>query len=210
MKIQYVLWDSDNTLVDTGAHHWRKHFETLKRHGITLPDTDKPRIYTNNGQQNWDWLTKERCLTVPLPDYLDEIDHWYFSHIGEITIRPGVPDALNLFDRAGLLQAVVSNGRKHSVLTALEAKGLTSRFKFIVCKEDYQGRKPQPEPYLAAKTKMQQVTGKPINPKSCLVIEDDPLGVQAGQAAGMTVLHRPPGDDDVAAFLAKCRRHCEE
>lgn len=207
MRINYVFWDSDNTLVDTYTHHWRKHLETLKGLGIHLGDEWKERIYTNNGAQNWEWLTKELGLAVSRDDYLDMIDGWYYSNIEDITICSGITDALALLDEAGIPMGVVSNGRKRSVMAALEAKSLVSRFKFILTIEDYEGRKPDPTPYLAAKTKMQQIMGKSIDPKECLVIEDDPKGVEAGLAAGMIVLHRAIGDDDVPSFLKKIRNY---
>lgn len=206
MTIQYIFWDSDNTLVDTATHHWRKHFETLKAHGIHLSDEWQNRIYTNNGSQNWDWLSAELGLKLPRETYLDEIDAWYFRHISEINLRDGVAEALSLFEEAKLPMAVVSNGRRRSVMSALEGKNLTSHFNFILCIEDYQGRKPEPAPYLAAKTKMQQMVGKEIDPKTCLVIEDDPKGVESGRAAGMQVLHRAINDSDTRAFLENCRR----
>jgi HAD superfamily hydrolase (TIGR01509 family) len=90
-------------------------------------------------------------------------------------------------------------------MAALEAKNLAPRFKFILCIEDYQGRKPEPAPYLAAKTKMQQIAGHSIDAKECLVIEDDPKGVESGTAAGMIVLHRPVSDDDTEKFLTDIR-----
>jgi HAD superfamily hydrolase (TIGR01509 family) len=199
--IQYVFWDSDNTLVNTGLHHWRKHVEILKSLGITLDEKYQRRIYENNGAQNWEWLRAELGLTIPKDDYLDLIDRWYYDHIHEMHVRPGIWDALDMADHIGLPQAVVSNGRRRSVLAALTAKELAPRFEFILCNEDYEGRKPDPSPYLAAKTKMQQIKGLAIDPASCLVIEDDPLGVQSATAAGMPVIHRPPGDDDAEAFL---------
>lgn len=204
MTIKYIFWDSDNTLVDTHEHHWRKHFETLKSHGITLDDQWADRIYTNNGAQNWEWLTTELGLSVPKERYLDEIDRWYFRHINEIKIRPGILDALTLFKQSNIPMAVVSNGRRRSVMAALEAKKLTPHFKFVLCIEDYEGRKPDAAPYLAAKTRMQQIMGVPISPEECLVIEDDPKGVEAGTSAGMPVLHRAMGDNDGPAFLKAC------
>lgn len=205
IKIRYVFWDSDNTLVQTYRHHWHKHVETLKTLGIHLGDEWQERIYTNNGAQNWEWLTDELGLTLDKDDYLDRIDHWYFNHIGDIDIREGVLDAIAMFKNAGFRQAVVSNGRQRSVMAALTAKDMTRHFDFILCKEDYQGRKPEPAPYLAAKTKMQQITGDVIDPQSCLVIEDDPKGVESGKAAGMIVIDRPIGDDDTDGFLQTCR-----
>lgn len=202
-RIQYVFWDSDNTLVNTGEHHWRKHLEVLKAIGIVLDEKYQRRIYENNGGQNWEWITAELGLGMPKDEYLDRIDRWYYDHIGEMHIRPGIPEALDITAKAQLPQAVVSNGRRRSVMAALTAKNLAPRFDFILCKEDYEGRKPEPTPYLAAKTRMQQIKGVVIDPATCLVIEDDPLGVQAGEAAGMPVLHRPPGEDDPAEFLKK-------
>lgn len=194
-QVQYVFWDSDNTLVETAEHHWRKHVETLKNYNIILDKKYRQKIYENNGIQNWEWISEELGLTVPQADYLDQIDAWYFDHIDEIKIRDGVLDAIKYFKENNIPQAVVSNGRRRSVMSSLEAKDLVQNFKFILCKEDYEGRKPDPAPYLHALKKMEEIEGQSINPANCLVVEDDPLGVQSGEAAGMAVLHRPMGND---------------
>lgn len=207
MAVNYIFWDSDNTLVGTYDHHWNKHVETLKSHGIALGDEWKERIYTNNGAQNWEWLTAELGLKVEKDRYLDEIDGWYYRHIDRIKLRDGIEDALAMVEDAGLPMGVVSNGRKRSVMAALEAKKLAPHFKFILCIEDYEGRKPDPTPYLAAKTRMQQIVGKPIDSKECLVIEDDPKGVQAGLAAGMNVIDRPIADTDTDGFLRRLQSY---
>ncbi|MCI5060598.1 MAG: HAD family phosphatase [Alphaproteobacteria bacterium] len=200
-KILYVFWDSDNTLVNTAMHHWRKHVEMLKTHGISLDEKYRQKIYENNGAQNWQWISAELGLNIPQEEYLDQIDSWYFENITEIQIRAGVMEAIERFTKAKVPQAVVSNGRKRSVMAALEGKDLAKYFDFILCKEDYEGRKPDPAPYLAALNKMQELHHEKIDPASCLVIEDDPLGVQAGEAAGMVVLHRPIGDDKPIEML---------
>ncbi len=202
IDIGYVFWDSDNTLVNTAQHHWRKHLESLKPLGITLDEEYKKRIYENNGSQNWEWITAELGLDMPCQDYLDLIDGWYFSHINEIEIRSGVLGALEHFKSRNIPQAVVSNGRRRSVLAALEAKDLAPHFEFILCKEDYEGRKPDPVPYTTALLKMEEIEKIKIDPATCLVIEDDPLGVASAKAAGMQCLHRPIGDDfDIISSL---------
>jgi HAD superfamily hydrolase (TIGR01509 family) len=193
-QVQYVFWDSDNTLVNTAEHHWRKHVETLKTLGITLDEEYRQRVYENNGVQNWTWMKKDIGLEMSQEDYLTAIDQWYFDHIDEIDIRSGVLEALKDFKKNKIPQAVVSNGRRRSVIAALKAKRLLRFFDFVLCNEDYEGRKPDPAPYLTALSTMQERTKTTIEPASCLVIEDDPLGVKAGEAAGMVVLHRPMGD----------------
>ena len=193
-SIHTVFWDSDNTLVETAQHHWRKHVEVLKTLDITLDEKYRKKIYENNGFQNHQWIVEELNLKLSQEDYLSKIDAWYFEHINEIKIREGVIEALEYFKNNDVDQAVVSNGRRRSVMAALDAKELTPYFKFTLCKEDYEGRKPSPAPYLTAFDKIQTLRGEKLSPQHCLVVEDDPLGVQAGEAAGMTVLYRPIGD----------------
>lgn len=206
-KVQYVFWDSDNTLVETAQHHWRKHVETLKTHGITLSDEHRQRVYENNGAQNWEWMHEELGLTIPQQQYLDEIDGWYYNHMSEIDIRSGVMEAIEYFKKNNIPQAVVSNGRRRSVMTALETKDLVPHFEFVLCKEDYEGRKPDPMPYTTALLKMEELKGVTIDPETCLVIEDDPLGVAAGKAAGMQILHRPIGEEEPTDFISKIKTH---
>ena len=145
-KILYVFWDSDNTLVNTAEHHWRKHYETLKSLGITLDEKHRQRVYENNGKQNYAWIQGEFGLDLSEEAYLAKIDAWYFDHISDVKIRDGVLEAIEYFDAHRIPQAVVSNGRRNSVLPALKAKKLDRHFKFILCKEDYEGRKPDPSP----------------------------------------------------------------
>lgn len=203
-KARYIFWDSDNTLTDNGELHWRKHRETLAKQGVILDERHKPRVYQNNGAQNWEWFRDELGLQLDCPAYLRLIDRWYQDHVGEISFRPGVPEALDLFAAAGCHQCVVSNGRRNSVMISLEAKAVVSRFDFILCKEDYAGRKPDPVPYLTARARMEAVVGSSVDPETCLAIEDDPLGVTSAHAAGLPVIHRRLKDTAPPAPEARC------
>ena len=189
--IKYVFWDSDNTLIDTFALHWAKHVETLKTHGIALDDKYKTKIHHNNGEQNWQWLSAELGLAVPKADYLQQIDAYYSANADKLKFLDGVIEALEYFKSKDIKQCVVSNGRQSSVLPAHKALGTEKYFEFILCKEDYEGRKPEPTPYLTAMRKMSEIVGKDMSPDECLAIEDDPLGVEAAKGAGMTTIFRP-------------------
>lgn len=189
-KASYIFWDADNTLTANGDLHWRKHVEVAGRHGVKIPATAQKRIYHNNGSQNWVWLTTELGLKVGCTEYLKEIDDWYAAHMTEIECRSGVIEAIEMFKANGCKQCVVSNGRRNSVMLALKAKDLVKHFEFILCKEDYEGRKPDPAPYIAALQEMEQRVGRVIDPSQGLAIEDDPLGVTSAHDAGLKVIHR--------------------
>ncbi len=202
-QIRFVFWDCENTLVETAEHHWRKHVETLKQHDIILGDKHRQKIYNNSASQNHDWIKKELGLKISAKDYLNQTDQWYLDHIHEIKIRKGVKEGIEYFEKNKVPQAVVSRGHRHLVRAALEAKNLTKHFRFILCKESCKQQKPQPEPYLMALKRMENLYHQKINPINCLVIEDDPIGVQAGDAAGMLTLHRPIGDESAINMLVR-------
>lgn len=207
--IQFVFWDNDNTLVESAAIHWRKHKETLACHGIVLDESFRRKVYHNNGPQNWEWMRQDLGLSSSCKSYLDEIDDWYEAHLAEAAIRDGVQEAIADFKERGVRQAVVSNGRKRSVLAMLEAKGLRSSFDFILGKEDYEGRKPDPAAYLMALARMESLIGHPIDPQDGLAIEDEDVGVTAAARAGIPVLHRrfaeedPPAPEAFASIFSK-------
>ncbi len=194
MRIHTVFWDSDNTLVETAEHHWRKHVEVLKTLDIILDDSYRAQFQENNDIQNYKWIAQDLGLTLSQADYLSAIYKWYIDHIDEIKIRKGVMEALDYFKENNLDQAIVSSEKRAYVMAVLEAKKLTLYFKFILCNENYAGCKPDPDPYLAAFEKIQTLRGEKLSTHHCMVIEDDPLGVQAGEAAEMIVLYRPISD----------------
>ena len=216
-KARYIFWDSDNTLAENGELHWRKHLEVARNYGVKLTDAHRTAIYQNNGSQNWEWITRDLGLKVKKETYLEEIDRWYADHVATIPLRPGIAEALDMFAAAGCRQCVVSNGRRNSVLLALNAREIVSRFEFILCKEDYEGRKPSPLPYLTAIRKMEDTANDSIYTHECLAIEDDPLGVTSASGAGMRVIHRRLHRNDPQAaeaivsvydeqeFLSACR-----
>lgn len=208
--IRYVFWDSDNTLIDTFALHWAKHVETLKTHGITLDDQYKRKIHHNNGQQNWQWMTAELGLAVPQEDYLNQIDAFYKANAHQLKLLSGVQEALDFFKDKGCKQCVVSNGRRSSVLPAHEALGTNKYFEFILCKEDYEGRKPDPTPYLSAIKRMSDIVGNDVQANECLAIEDDPLGVEAAKKAGMKTIYLPTSMVEQTSNFADHTVHSSE
>lgn len=196
--IKYVFWDCDNTLVHTAEHHWLKNLNVLRRYGIELPEEHKHRIFLHGSPQNYKWFTEHLGFDCPKETYLREVDEWFTSNVHQIQIRDGVIEALEHFQSLSLPQAVVSNGRTHSVRTVLDAKNLTPYFDVILCKEDYKGRKPLPDGYQTAIKAIEDKHNITIDPATCLAIEDEEKGAEAAKAAGMQVIYRPLGKDHIA------------
>ncbi|CCB87065.1 MULTISPECIES: HAD family hydrolase [Parachlamydia] len=202
MKIQAVFWDYDNTILETAEAHWNKHHTVLRRHGIHLPESYRQRVYENNGVQNWDWMHQELGLPISQENYLYEIDAEFQQAIQTLEMRPGVSQLLALFQDLEIPQAIITNARRDSAEPVLQRRGIAALMQFILFKEDYEGRKPDPTPYLVGLTKMAKVLEEPIHAKQCVAIEDDPKGVEAAHKAGLIVIHRKLREDDLDSPFA--------
>lgn len=198
MSIQAVFWDYDNTIFATAEAHWNKHRIVLAKYGIQLKESYRKRVYENNGSQNWEWMHKELGLKVSEKEYLEEIDQEFQRHMISLEMRPGVNELFKLLQKFKIPQAIITNARKNSAKPVLDEKKITPYMQFILFKEDYNGRKPEPAPYLKGFEKMSQILKKSIEPKRCIAIEDDPNGVESAHRAGAIVIHRKilPSDPD--------------
>jgi HAD superfamily hydrolase (TIGR01509 family) len=81
--------------------------------------------------------------------------------------------------------AVVSGGRRSSVVRSLTTVNLLDKFQTIVGAEDYINSKPAPDCFLLAAERLG------VAAEHCLVFEDTDLGIQAATAAGMASVRVP-------------------
>jgi HAD superfamily hydrolase (TIGR01509 family) len=202
MSIQALFWDYDNTLLETAQAHWDKHVHVLKTLGINLDEKYRQRIYENNGHQNWQWMHQELGLHMKDSQYLAAVDETFRKNLSELKLRPGVLEILDLLKTRNIPQAIITNARKASALPVIEAKGLLVQMQFILFKDDYEGRKPSPTPYLKGLEKMESLLQTKLEPQKCLAIEDDPKGVEAAYRAGLTVIQRTVSKEDLPSPLA--------
>jgi HAD superfamily hydrolase (TIGR01509 family) len=101
----------------------------------------------------------------------------------EITAIEGVHDAVrHLHERCDGLIAVASGADRYKVEMMLQRVGLAQFFEGrIFSGHEMPRSKPHPDVYLAAAAHLQ------ATPAHCLVVEDTPVGIAAGVAAGATV-----------------------
>jgi HAD superfamily hydrolase (TIGR01509 family) len=190
MKIQAFFWDYDNTILETAEAHWNKHVAVLARHGIVLSEVFRQRVYENNGNQNWEWMKNELGLQIPEKEYLKAIDAEFQRHMFNLKMRPGIEHLIDVIAAHRIPQAIITNARRDSAEPVLAQKGILSKMSFVLYKEDYEGRKPDPAPYLKGFERMEKCLGQPIIPACCIAVEDDPKGVESAGKAGAIVIHR--------------------
>lgn len=98
--------------------------------------------------------------------------------------KPGARELLGAVSEAGVPAALVTSTHRRLTEVALDTIG-RHHFEASVCGDEVGQPKPHPEPYLKAAG----LLGVDIS--RCVVIEDSPLGVRAGEASGAQVVAVP-------------------
>ena len=115
-----------------------------------------------------------------------------------VPMMPGAKDLLAEIRAAGVAAALVSSSHRRLIEPVLDAIG-REHFALSIAGDEVARTKPDPEPYLTAAARLG------ADPGRCVVLEDSPNGVAAGEAAGCVtvavpgVLPIPPAPGRVVA-----------
>lgn len=107
----------------------------------------------------------------------------------KLPIYPGLADLIDKIKSSGLKLAVVSGALRSEVELVLNRAQLREYFSVIVAGDDITVSKPEPDGYLLAVERLNQLCPTlNIQPSECLAIEDTPAGFQAAKRAGISVM----------------------
>lgn len=101
---------------------------------------------------------------------------------GQVPLRPGVARLIREADAAGLHVALVSNASRASLRPVLRyglGEELADRIDLVVSGEDVKHKKPAPDTYLLALSRLG------LGANECVALEDSAMGLRAAVAAGV-------------------------
>jgi beta-phosphoglucomutase len=81
--------------------------------------------------------------------------------------------------------AIASGAMRHEIVQIVEAAGLDELFAAIIAAGDTPESKPSPAPYLLAFEQLQQATGRMLDRRRCVAIEDSYWGLESARGAGL-------------------------
>ena len=99
-----------------------------------------------------------------------------------ISIGEGAREFLTLIQQKKIRSVVGSSTERANIELAIQQHKLEDFFEGVIASEDVSIGKPNPEVFLKAAN----ILG--LSPSECLVIEDSPHGIEAGQRGGMKTL----------------------
>lgn len=184
--IKAVLFDLDGTLIDTAADFVRIIQAMCREQNRPVVDAAAIRSQVSEGGRAMVKLVfPELDVDDPIlwqhrQDFLDR----YGADIAvDTTLFAGMDTLLQQLEQRAIPWGIVTNKPRWLSEALLQALALTERCQVLVCPEDVQHTKPDPEPmFLAAKQ-------LDIAAKDIIYIGDHPRDIDAGKAANMpTVL----------------------
>ena len=183
-KIRAVFFDQDGVLFDSMPFHAKAWAYSMAQHG--LPFTAE-QTYRNEGRTGSSVINEAHLLVYgkeaseAFIEDVYRIKSDYFNHLtgGQLPpLIPGIRDVLNYLHAQGVQCWVVTGSGQRSLLDKLEAT-FPGIFSGFITAYDVTHGKPDPEPYLKAWERCGFAKNE------CMVVENAPLGVRAGKAAGL-------------------------
>ncbi len=184
-EIKAVLFDMDGVLIDAKDWHYEALNKALRLFGMEISRYD--HLTTFDGlptKTKLQMLSKKYYLPQELHPFINDVKQSYTAELVYQRCHPMFHHeyALSKLKQEGYKIAVCSNSIRNTIELMMDRAGLISYIDLIVSNEDVIKAKPDPEMYQVAIKKFGLV------PKECVVVEDNPNGIQAGKASGASVL----------------------
>jgi HAD superfamily hydrolase (TIGR01509 family) len=212
--LRAIIFDFDGVLVDSEPLIMKLVQEMAAREGWLLSEEEYYKEYLaldDRGILEHLWRTHGRSLSAPRRD---ELLAWKARAYEEI-IREGLPPIPGatefvLSASQSYTLAIASGSLQAEIEHLLRKLGLREKFAVLATATDCQRSKPDPEIYLKALSRLQelpQLRAPRLQGGQCLAIEDAPFGVVAAHAAGMKCLalahSRPEAELQHADWVAR-------
>lgn len=178
-----ALIDMDGVIYDSMKYHVRAWMRMMQEAGIECNADDLYLMEGMTGTAQINLIAKRATghgVSDERARELYEIKARYFREIGHHDPMPGAGRMLRALERHGLRRILVTGSSQYSLLDNInkDYPGAFLPGDRITARDVHKG-KPDPEPYLRGLA----LAG--VAPEEAIVIENAPLGVRAGKAAGV-------------------------
>lgn len=178
-----IIFDMDGVIVASGPAHAASWKLVARKHGIAISEATFRETFGRPSRDIVRIIWGDHVSDDEIKRIDDEKEAAYRDLVrGMIPLSIGVREALAGLRAAAFPLAVATSGPRENVELVLNETALTEYFDSIVTGFDVQRGKPAPDCFLLAATRLGAA------PSDCVVVEDAPVGVEAGIAAGMTVI----------------------
>lgn len=183
--IKAVLFDMDGVLVDTEWFYNRRRCAYLETKGFVFDEI--PDLSGTNDIYVWEYFEPDdaRRRAELKREYVEQYMPAHPVPYDELKNKDAKPVMEALRER-GVVSAIASSGQPEMIEELVEAADLRDVLVATVSGHEVAAFKPDPAVYL----RTMELLG--VAPEECLVVEDSPLGIEAGRRAGCRTLALRP------------------
>ena len=179
--IDAVLFDLDGTLLDSARDFHRIINRMLAEHGRAPISFEDLRTQVSNGARA---MVRHAFGLEPDTEDFPRLHQQLLDYYGEDTGRESrlfdhMEPLLSWLERSRIQWGIVTNKPQRFTLTLLDQLQLSERCACLICPEDVQVSKPDPEGLLLACARLG------AEPSRSIYVGDHLRDIEAGQAAGM-------------------------
>ena len=180
-----VIFDCDGVLVDSEPLANTCFARALQREGLDWNVEDTMRRLMGRSMKSCVEIVEGELGRALPADFVDRLQADTMQAFRDAPLRtvPGVVEAIDAIEAAGIATCVASSGGLDKMRVTLGITGLWSRFEGRIFSSTQVPRgKPFPDLFLHAAIEMNE------QPFDSVVVEDSLPGIQAARAAGMRAL----------------------
>lgn len=177
-----ILFDFDGVLVQSMEDHYLGWKKALKKYGIEMSQEELFMMEGQGVKAIANEISRKYNLPIEDTSAIIKNKQKYYNKIKKYRYYPNLLDVLTWAKEKNLLQGIVTGGDRQRVLETLGSFGIQDFFTVIITGDEVSETKPSPRPYLLAASELN------VKPAECVVVENAPLGIRSGKAAGMKVI----------------------
>ena len=199
LRLRAVLFDMDGVLFDSMPYHADAWAEVMNRHGLRFSREEAFLHEGRTGAATINIAYNRQYGHDAPPELIEQIyaeKSAAFASWPEPGRMPGAPELLRKIQTQGLVPVLVTGSGQRSLLERLahHYPGIFAPERMVTAFDVKHG-KPNPEPYLMGLQKAG------VRANEAVVVENAPIGVQAGHAAGIFTIAVNTGPLDGQVLL---------
>ena len=190
--LQAIVFDFDGVIANSEPLHLTAFQQALAPEGIELSTGDYYAHYLGYDDVGlFEALAKDRGLAMSGTDVTGLV-----ARKGErmqallrsgTVLFPGATEFIR--DAAALVPIAIASGAlRHEIEEIIDAAGVSDLFSTIVAAGDTPQSKPSPAPYRLALERLRKASGREIDPRRAVAIEDSKWGLESAQGAGLRLV----------------------
>jgi beta-phosphoglucomutase len=190
--LQAIVFDFDGVIANSEPLHLKAFQQALTPEGIELSPEDYYAHYLGYDDVGlFEALVRDRGIVMNGGDITGLVarkgDRMQELLRSGSVLFPGATEFIREA-AAAVPIAIASGAMRHEIEEVIDAAGMTDLFSTIVAAGDTPQSKPSPAPYRLALERLRESSGRDIDPRRAVAIEDSKWGLESAQGAGLRLV----------------------